>query len=77
MKIDTYVDFDQLLLLNYKKLKLTDDEALVLLLTHSLVESGSKFVNPNDLALLCNFSTTKIDVVYSSLTQKGYIKTDI
>ena len=77
MNINTYINFERLLLLNYKKIGLSDDETLILLITHTLVESGNKFVNPSDLALLCNFTPTKIDVLYSSLTKKGYIDTDI
>lgn len=77
MNVNTCLNFERLLLLNYKKLGLSDDEALILLQTYALVESGNKFVNPSDLAFLCNFTSTKIDVIYSSLTKKGYIDTDI
>lgn len=76
-KMASLIQFEKVFLLNYKKLNLTDDEALLLLITYSLVSSGTKFVNPNDLELLCNFSSTKIDVVYSSLTNKNYISTEI
>lgn len=76
-KIASMINFEKTFLLNYKKLNLTDDEALVLLITYSLVSSGTKFVNPTDLELLCGFSSTKIDVVYSSLTNKNYISTEI
>ena len=73
----TKLDFEKEFLLNYKKIGLNDDEALLLLLAYAIVQNGTKFVNPSDLTYLCSFSSTKIDVVYSSLTKKGYISTDI
>ena len=73
MKINKYINFEKLLTLNYKKIGLSDDEFLLLLITYELVETGTKFVNPADLALLCGFSTTKIDVVYSGLISKKLI----
>lgn len=68
---------EKMLLLHYKKLGLTDDEVLILLLTYTLIETGTPFINPNDLALFSNFSITKIDVIFSSLTTKGWILTVI
>ena len=70
------INFARLLTLNYKKIGLSDDEYVLLSITYELVQTGTKFVNPSDLALLCNFSTTKIDVVYSGLISKGFIKNE-
>lgn len=77
MNINRYINFERLLTLNYKKIGLSDDEFLILLLTYEVVQTGTKFVNPFDLALLCNFSTTKIDVVYSNLISKKLIENAI
>lgn len=73
MNINRYINFSRLLTLNYKKIGLSDDEYILLSITYELVQTGTKFVNPSDLALLCGFSTTKIDVVYSGLIYKKLI----
>lgn len=77
MNINRYINFERLLTLNYKKIGLTDDEFLLLCITYELVQTGTLFVNPQDLALLCNFSTTKIDVVYSGLISKKLVSNEI
>ena len=76
MNINRYINFARLLTLNYKKIGLSDDEYVLLSITYELVQTGTKFVNPSDLALLCNFSTTKIDVVYSGLISKNLISNE-
>lgn len=73
MNINRYINFERLLTLNYKKIGLSDDEFVLLSITYELVQTGTKFVNPSDLALLCGFSTTKIDVIFSGLIEKGLI----
>lgn len=76
MNINRFINFSRLLTLNYKNIGLSDDEYVLLSITYELVQTGTKFVNPSDLALLCNFSTTKIDVVYSGLIAKNFIKNE-
>ena len=76
MNINRFINFARLLTLNYKKIGLSDDEYILLSITYELVQTGTKYVNPSDLALLCNFSTTKIDVVYSGLISKNFIKNE-
>jgi len=76
MNINRFINFVRLLTLNYKKIGLSDDEYVLLSITYELVQTGTKFVNPSDLALLCNFSTTKIDVVYSGLIAKNLISNE-
>ena len=73
MNINRYINFERLLTLNYKKIGLNDDEYILLSITYELVQTGTKFVNPADLSLLCGFTTTKIDVVYSGLIAKKLI----
>ena len=76
MNINRYINFERLLTLNYKKIGLSDDEYVLLSITYELVQTGTKFVNPSDLALLCGFSTTKIDVVYSGLISRKLISNE-
>ena len=76
MNINRYINFSRLLTLNYKKIGLSDDEYLLLIITYELVQTGTKFVNPSDLSLLCNFTPTKIDVVYSGLIAKKLISNE-
>ena len=76
MNINRYINFERLLTLNYKKIGLNDDEFILLLITYELVQTGTKFVNPSDLALLCNFTPTKIDVVYSGLIAKKLVSNE-
>ena len=76
MKINKFINFERLLTLNYKKIGLSDDEFVLLSITYELVQTGTTFVNPSDLALLCNFSTTKIDVIYSGLIAKKYVSNE-
>ncbi len=72
-----YINVERMLILNYKKLGLNDDEVVILLLTYALIKNGTEFINPSDIALFSSFSVTKIDVVFSSLCNKGWIKTEI
>ena len=58
MNINRYINFSRLLTLNYKKIGLSDDEYLLLTITYELVQTGTKFVIPSDLSLLCNFTPT-------------------
>ena len=76
MNINRFIHFSRLLTLNYKKIGLSDDEYILLCVAYELVQTGTKFVNPSDLALFCNFTTTKIDVVYSGLFSKNYISNE-
>ena len=76
MNINRYINFERLLTLNYKKIGLSDDEYLLLSITYELVQTGTKFVNPADLSLLCNFTPVKIDVVYSGLIEKKLISNE-
>ena len=76
MNINRYINFARLLTLNYKKIGLSDDEYILLSITYELVQTGTKFVNPSDLALLCGFTTTKIDVVYSGLIEKKLLSNE-
>lgn len=72
---DEIIKIDKMLMLNYKKLGLQDDETIILLLTYTLLKTGNTFINPSDLALFSNFTVTKIDVLYTNLISKGFIET--
>ena len=73
MNINRYINFERLLTLNYRKIGLSDDEFVLLLITYELVQTGTSFVNPSDVSLLCGFTTTKIDVVFSELIRKKLV----
>lgn len=53
---DEMLDVEKMLILNYKKLGLNDDEVILLLLTYTLYQTGNTFINPSDLALFSNFT---------------------
>lgn len=74
---DEMLDVEKMLILNYKKLGLNDDEVILLLLTYTLYQTGNTFINPSDLALFSNFTVTKIDVLYTNLIAKRWIQTHI
>ena len=76
MNINRYINFERLLTLNYRKIGLSDDEFVLLSITYELVQTGTKFVNPSDLSLLCGFTPTKIDVVYSELIRKKLVSNE-
>lgn len=76
-EIEDMIKVDRMLTLNYKKMGISDDEFVILLLTYTLIKTGNEFINPSDLALLCNYTVTKIDVLYTNLIAKGLIKTDV
>ncbi len=76
-EIESMIQVEKLLMLNYKEMGISDDEVVILLLTYTLIKTGNSFINPADLALLCNFTETKIDVLYTKLISKGLIKTEI
>ena len=76
-KSDELLKVERMLILNYKKLELSDDELVILLLTYTLYKTGNTFINPSDLALFSSFTVTKIDVLYTNLIAKGWIKTQV
>ncbi len=76
-EIEEMIQVEKLLMLNYKSMGINDDEVVILLLTYTLIKMGNNFINPADLALFCNFTETKIDVLYTKLIAKGLIKTEI
>ena len=54
-----YINVERMLILNYKKLGLNDDEVVILLLTYALIKNGTGFINPSDIALFSSFSVHK------------------
>lgn len=67
------INFISLLLNNYKKLKLQEDEVIVILMIDNLINSGTKLVSNDVLARSMNYSESKIDDIMVSLLKKGYI----
>lgn len=67
------LDFKYLLLDNYKKLKINEEEVITLLMINHLLLQGNSFIVPNQLALKMGFKTKKIDEILTSLLEKGFI----
>ena len=67
------LDFKYLLLDNYKKLKINEEEVITLLMINHLLSQGNSFIVPNQLALKMGFKTKKIDEILTSLLEKGFI----
>ena len=67
------LDFKYLLLDNYKKLKINEEEVITLLMINHLLLQGNSFIVPNRLALKMGFKTKKIDEILTSLLEKGFI----
>ncbi|MGM9873799.1 MAG: DnaD domain protein [Bacilli bacterium] len=67
------LDFKYLLLDHYKKLKISEEEVITLLMIDHLKEQGNNFIVPNQLALKMSYKTKKIDEILTSLLEKGLI----
>lgn len=67
------LDFNACLFEYYKKLGITEDELVVLLMVDYLKSQGNDFITNEILALKMNFEIGKIDKVMSELLTKGYM----
>lgn len=68
------LDFQYLLLDNYKKLKLTEEELAVVLMINHLISSDNPFVTADLLSIKMNLDIKKIDKIMASLLARKYIK---
>lgn len=68
------LDFHILLLENYKKIKLNEEEAFVILMVDHLIELGNPFIDSNLLALKMALDIKKIDEVLANLITRGFLK---
>ncbi|MCR4562351.1 MAG: DnaD domain protein [Bacilli bacterium] len=57
----------------YKKLNISEDELVVILMIDHLLEQGNRFLAADALSLKMNFDPSKIDKIMSLLLKKGFI----
>jgi len=68
------LDFKYLLLDNYSKLKIKEDELAVILLIDHLLEQGNDFITADILSIKMSLSVSQIDKILASLINKGYLE---
>lgn len=68
------LDFTFLLLENYKKLKITEDELATLFVIRHYIEHGDNFVNADLLSLKMTLDVKKIDEILVHLLERGFIE---
>ena len=68
------LDFNYLLLENYKKLNLSENEVSTLLMVDHLINEGNPFVTADLLSLKMTMSIEEIDKVLANLLTRGFIE---
>ena len=68
------IDFRFLLLENYKKLKLNENELAVIFMVDHLINSGNPFVTADLLSLKMTLDVKSIDVILAGLLTRGFIE---
>lgn len=68
------LDMNYLLIENYKKLKITEEELVVVLMVRHLLEEGNTFITGNLLSLKMNYDENTLDDILVSLLKKGYLE---
>ena len=72
--ISEAIDFRFLLLENYKKMKITENELAVIFMIDHLVSQGNPFVNTDMLSLKMTLEIQEIDKVMAGLLTRGFIE---
>lgn len=72
--ISEAIDFRFLLLENYKKLKLNENELAVIFMVDHLINSGNPFVTADLLSLKMTLDVKSIDVILAGLLTRGFIE---
>ncbi len=72
--ISEAIDFRFLLLENYKKLKLREDELAVLFMVDHLIGQGNPFITADILSLKMTLDVKTIDSILAGLLTKGFIE---
>ena len=67
------IDFRYLLIDNYKRLKISEEELAVLLVIDFLIGQGNPFITADILALKMNYKTKDLDTILATLLKKGLI----
>lgn len=71
---ESVVDFRSLLLDSYKKLNLSEEEAMVILMIEQLLREDNQLVTADLLSLKMNFSRSQIDAIMVKLVDRGLLK---
>lgn len=72
--ISEALDFNYLLIENYRKLKIKEVELAVIFVIDHLINQGNKFVTADLLALKMNLDVKEIDKILANLITKGYFE---
>ena len=67
------IDFRFLLLNNYKKLKLSEEEVVTIFLIDQLIEQGNPMITADLLSLKMTLKVDQIDEILANLLKKGII----
>lgn len=68
------VDFRYILLDDYKKLRISEEELAVIMMVDHLLRQGNDLVTADLLALKMNYKTHEIDKILVELLKKGFIE---
>lgn len=73
MGLSSTIDFRHILLEHYKKMGISEEELVVLLLIEHLTRMGNSFITADLIALKSNYKTSQIDKILVTLVKKGYL----
>lgn len=68
------IDFRYILLDNYKKLKITEEELVVIFMIDHLIGQGNPFITADLLSLKMSYDVKTLDALLARLLQKGIIE---
>ena len=68
------IDFRYLLIENYKKLKINENELATIFVIDHLISQGNPFVTADLLSLKMSLEVKDIDAVLAKLITKGYFE---
>ena len=72
--ISEAIDFRFLLLENYKKLKISEDQLVVVLMIDHLLSQGNPFITADLLSLKMSLDIREIDKLVADLLTRGYLE---
>jgi DNA replication protein len=70
------LDFKYVLLDSYKKMNISEEELMVILMADHLLEQGNSLITVDMLALKMNYKPEMIDKTMSLLVKRGYLSFD-
>lgn len=75
-KIIDAIDWRMILVDNYKKLGLNENELSIILVTNSLIQKGVDFITPDIVALKMTLDFQEIDTCFTNLIKKDILTID-